>query len=124
MKSLREKTIAVVGVSADRAKYGYRIFTDLRAGGMKVEGVNPRLPAIDGVKIYPSLADLPARPDMVITVVPPAVTESVVEQAAQLDIPEIWMQPGSESETAVSKAREKGIKVTYNACFMTGHSFW
>ncbi|MGE5308215.1 MAG: CoA-binding protein [Deltaproteobacteria bacterium] len=124
MKDIKEKEIAVVGVSSNREKYGYQIFSDLLNAGFRVQGVNPRLPDLLGRKIYPSLRDLPVKPDMVITVVPPDVTGSVTDQAIELGIKELWMQPGSESEAAVRKAREHGITVTYNACFMVANSVW
>ncbi len=124
MKDIREKEIAVVGVSSNHAKYGYKIFSTLAGNGFRVEGVNPKLGELEGKRIYPRLKDLPVKPDLVITVVPPSVTETVVDQAAELGIRELWMQPGSESGEAIRKARAKGIAVTYNACFMAGNSLW
>ena len=63
-------------------------------------------------------------PDLVITVVPAQVTERIVQECKEMGVREIWMQPGSESETAVKKAKEYGIEVTYNACFMVKHNIW
>jgi uncharacterized protein len=124
MEDIRTKEIAVVGVSSDPGKYGYKIFESLRREGFKVEGVNPRLKELSGVPVYPSLKDLPEKPDMVITVVPPRVTETVVDEAARLGIRDIWMQPGSESEAAIAKARKQGMHVTFNACFMVSQRLW
>ena len=63
-------------------------------------------------------------PDIVITVVPSGVTEKVVEDANELGVKEIWMQPGSESQNAIMKAKEYGIKVTHNACIMINAKIW
>jgi uncharacterized protein len=122
--NIKEKHIAVVGVSADHEKYGYQIFDTLRKEGFRVEAVNPKLKELEGAPVYHSLKELPVRPDLVLTVVPPKITEAVVEQAAELGVKELWMQPGSESETAVRKARERGIGVTFNACFMAENMLW
>gem|GEM_PF-7004819 len=64
------------------------------------------------------ISEIPEKPDIVVTVVPPKVTENIVDECKTLGINEIWMQPGSESEEAIKKAENFGIKVTYNACIM------
>ena len=126
MKDLKEKIIAVVGVSNRPEKFGYKIFKSLIEGGFNVSGVNPAAISDEvlGRKIYRTLSDIETKPDMVITVVPASVTEQVVEQCKELGIPEIWMQPGSESETAIKKAKEYGIHVTHHACMMIDHGIW
>jgi len=121
---MREKEIAVVGVSKNEKKYGFKIFRDLLKAGFKVKGIHPKITEVLGQRIYPNLKSLEAKPDLVITVVPPEVTEKIVEDCKDLDIKEIWMQPGSESEDAIKKARDYGIKVIYNACFMVDNKIW
>ena len=44
-------------------------------------------------------------------ITPPKVTEAVVEEAGRLGIKHLWMQPGAESDAAVSRARELGMNV-------------
>lgn len=117
------KLIAVVGVSDDASKYGHKIFRDLLNAGYPVKGVNPKGGFVLGQHIYASLSDLEQRPDLVITVVHPAVTERVVEECNKLGVKQVWMQPGSDSDRAVEKAAEYGIKVT-QACFMVVKGVW
>jgi predicted CoA-binding protein len=124
VKELKEKTIAVIGVSDNEEKFGYKIFRDLLNNGFKVFGVNIRGGEVLGNKIYKNLKEIGAVPDLVITVVPPAVTERIVEESNELGVREIWMQPGSESEIAVQKARHYKMSVTFNACFMVQHGIW
>jgi uncharacterized protein len=123
-KPLNEKEIAVVGVSDKPEKYGYKIFKSLMESGYKVEGINVRGGEVLGKKIYKNLQELKKIPELVITVVPPQVTENVVEECRKLGIKEIWMQPGSESENALKKAKEYGIKTTHNACLMIFNGIW
>jgi len=115
--------IAVVGVSDDASKYGHKIFRDLLNSGYPVKGVNPKGGFVLGSQIYKSVSDMEKRPDLVITVVPPAVTEQVVEECNKLGVKTIWMQPGSESAEAVKKAAEYGIR-TVTACFMVVKGVW
>ncbi|MBA7683889.1 putative protein YccU [subsurface metagenome] len=118
LKRNNKKIIAVVGVSKDEKKFGYKVFKDMIKKGQKVYGINPKADAILGRKIYSNIQDIPEKPDLVITVVPPEVTEKIVDDCISIGIKEIWMQPGSESEKAIKKAQDNKISVIYNACIM------
>jgi len=122
MNDLNSKTIAVVGVSRNKAKYGFIVFEDLLDAGYAVFGVNPNADYILEQKIYNTLYELPEKPDIVVTVTPPEVTEKVVDACLNTGVKEIWMQPGSESEEAVKKAEKRGISVIHNACIMIERS--
>lgn len=115
--------VAIVGVSNDASKYGHRIFRDMLKAGYPVEGVNPKGGFVLGRQVHKSLSEMEKRPDLVITVVHPEVTEKIVEEANRLGIKSVWMQPGSESDAALSKAKEYGIKAT-TACFMVVKGVW
>jgi len=124
MSDIKDKNIAVVGVSQREEKFGFRIFRDLLNSGFKVGAVNPRGGEVLGRKIYKNLKELENAPDLVITVVPAQVTERIVDDCRDLGVKEIWMQPGSESDAAIEKAKSYGIAVTYNACFMMRNKIW
>lgn len=109
---------AVVGASRNPEKYGYRVYKDLKEAGYRVYAVNPNAQEILGDKCYPSLEALPEKPTVVVTVVPPKVTEKIVEQCRDIGVKMVWMQPGSESEKAVKFCEENGIDVVYNVCIM------
>ncbi len=118
-KFLNKKNIfAVVGASRDPEKYGYQVYKDLKEAGYKVYPVNPNADEILGDRCYPDLGDLPTKPDVVDVVVPPKVTEEIVKTCKRLGITKVWMQPGSESETAVKFCDENGIDVVYGVCVM------
>jgi predicted CoA-binding protein len=120
----RQKKIAVIGVSGRTDKFGHRIFRDLLKAGFKVEGTHPLGGEVSGKKIYRNLKELPEVPDLVITVVPHEVTEKIVDTCRELGIKEIWMQPGSESEKAIEKAKGFNISVISDACFMVVNNIW
>ncbi len=102
---------AVVGASADRAKYGNKVLRCYLQHGREVFPVNPRAPEIEGLKAYPSLAALP-RPARAISVItPPAATAQVVREAHAAGVGHVWMQPGAESEEAVAAAEALGMNV-------------
>ncbi len=113
-----DNVFAVVGVSRNKEKYGYKVYHDLKIAGYEVFPVNPNLSSVDGEKCYPSLASLPKVPDVLSVVVPPSVTEKVVKEAADVGIRKVWMQPGSESEAAIDFCLSHDILVLHDMCIM------
>lgn len=121
---INRRVWAVVGVSHDPAKFGNRIFGDLRRAGYIVYGVNPKGGEVDGQQLYLSLADLPEKVEVVDIVVPPKMTEQVVKEAHRLGLNRVWMQPGAESEAAIKWAEEQGMQVIHDACAMVSKKKW
>jgi hypothetical protein len=115
---------AIVGASQDQNKYGNRVFRSLRQAGYTVYPVNPNAHEVEGAVAYATLADLPELPDVVNLVVPPAVTEQVVRQAYELGLMRIWMQPGAESDTAISFCETHGMQLVYDDCAMVRKREW
>jgi predicted CoA-binding protein len=114
----KSNVFAVVGASRDPSKYGHQVYRDLRAAGYKIYPVNPNAEEILGDKCYPSLESLPEKPQVVDLVVPPKVTDQIVKVCKKLGIRKVWMQPGSESETALDFCKENNIEVVYGFCVM------
>ena len=109
----KKNVFAVVGASRNPEKYSHQVYKDLRNARYRVYPVNPNTNEILGDKCYPSLQGLPVKPDVVDLVVPSKVTEQAVKTCKRLGIRKVWMQPGSESEPAISFCKENGIAVVY-----------
>ncbi|HDN05796.1 CoA-binding protein [Candidatus Bathyarchaeota archaeon] len=114
----KKNVFAVVGASRDPKKYGHQVYKDLRKAGYRVYPVNPNADEILGDRCYPSIEDLPVKPDVVDIVVPPKITERVVKTCRKLGIRKVWMQPGSESEAAIKFCEENGMDVVHGVCVM------
>jgi predicted CoA-binding protein len=114
----KRNVFAVVGASRNPKKYGHQVFRDLKEAGYAVYPVNPNAEVLLGDTCYPSLEYLPAKPDVVTLVVPPQVTEKLVETCRRLGITKVWMQPGSESDDAITFCEKNGIKVVHSLCVM------
>ena len=102
---------AVVGASANRAKYGNRVLRAYLQTGREVYAVNPHEHAIEGVACFPTLRDLPVPVRGVSVITRPEVTETIVEHLPAARAEGVWMQPGAESRRAIERAEELGIAV-------------
>ena len=121
---IEQRVWAVVGVSTDPDKFGHKVFRNLRQAGYNVYGVNPHGGLIEGQRLYRCLDDLPEKPAVVDTVVPPKVTEQIVQECARLGVTRVWMQPGSDSTDAIQFCQERGIQVVHHACAMVRRKTW
>src|SRR5581483_2656664 len=93
-----DMTVAVVGASSDRRKFGnkaVRAFTD---AGHKVIPINPNEPEVEGVRTYASVTDVPDAIDMATVYVPPEIGITLLEGFEQKRIGEVWINPGAESD--------------------------
>jgi len=115
---IAQKRFAIVGATNNPQKYGYHIFRNLRNRGYEVYPVNPRLDELEGIRCYPSLADIPIKVDVVDFVVPPKVTNQILRECKRLGLNRIWLQPGSESEAAIAFCKDNNLKVVHSVCVM------
>jgi hypothetical protein len=76
------KTIAVLGASADRHKFGNKCVRAYRDAGYQVYPVNPAEREIEGLPAFRSLAELPAPVDRISVYLPPALTLSLLPAIA------------------------------------------
>jgi hypothetical protein len=113
-----QKKIAVVGVSRSKGKFGNIIYSELKKKQYTVYGVNPNLEQIDGDKCYEKLNVLENKIDALVCVVPSKETELVVREAKEIGIKHIWMQQGSESDSAIEYCEQNNINVIYKECLL------
>lgn len=108
---LESPAFGVAGASPRRHKYGNKVLRCYQQAGRRAIPVNPREAEIEGVACVPDVLHLPDDVLSLSVITPPAVTERVVEHAIQTGIRHVWMQPGAESEAAISACERAGINV-------------
>ena len=113
------KTVAVVGASATRAKFGNKALRAFRAEGYRVIPINPNESEVEGLKTYASVLDVPDPIDMATVYVQPEVTLRLLDEFARKGIAEIWVNPGAEDDAVMAEARRRGLKVFF-ACSIIG----
>jgi len=99
------KTVAVIGASNDRSKFGNRAVRAYLQQGYAVVPINLHEAEIEGVTAFRSVLDFPGPIDLASLYVPPSVGEQVIEDVARKGITEVWLNPGSESDRLVARAK-------------------
>ncbi len=100
------KVVAIIGASGRRSKFGNRAVRAFLRHGYTVVPINPHEDVIEGLKVYKSVLDVPGPIDMATIYLPPELGEQVIEEIARKQIPEVWINPGAESDALVARARE------------------
>jgi hypothetical protein len=113
------KTVAVIGASADRRKFGNKAVRAFAQRGYRIVPINPHEREVEGWPAYPSVLDVEGPIDLATVYVPPQVGEGVVEEVARKGIPELWLNPGSESPAVVARAEALGLRPIL-ACSILG----
>lgn len=104
------KVVAVIGASSDRRKFGNRAVRAFLRQGYTVIPINPHEDQIEGLKTYPTILDVPGPIDMATFYLPPDIGERVIDDVAKKGVAEVWLNPGSESERLIQRARALHIE--------------
>jgi predicted CoA-binding protein len=110
MSDSGKPTVAVIGASADRSKYGNKSVRAHLAQGYDVYPVNPKGGTIEGLTAYRSVGEVPVEHlDRVSVYLPPSVGISALDEIATKGCDELFLNPGSDSPEVVEKARDLGL---------------
>ena len=111
------KRVAVVGISAkeDRASHGIARF--LQGLDLDVVGVNPVLEEpVLGMTIYPSLAEVPGKVDLVDVFRRSDTVGPIIEAAAARGDGCVWLQEDVVNPEAAQEGADAGLDVIMNRC--------
>lgn len=118
---LSAKSIAVIGLSEDPSKPSHYVSAYLQDRGYKLYPVNPGISEVLGEKSYPSLSDLPVKPDVVNVFRLPKFLPAIVEEMIALGLSNLWVQQGIINLEAAARAEAAGIHVVMDRCMMVEH---
>ena len=113
------KTVAVIGASSNRSKFGNKALRAFERQGYRVLAINPNEAEVEGHKTYASVLDVDGPIDMATVYVPGAVGVKVMDDLAKKGVAEVWLNPGADDDPVIARAKELGLK-TIVACSIIG----
>jgi uncharacterized protein len=116
------RTIAVVGASSNPARPSNRVAAYMKAQGYRIIPVNPNEQTILGEEVYPSLASIPGAIDLVDVFRKAEDVLPIVEEAITKGAKALWLQEGIVNEAAAARAKEAGLLVVMDRCWMKEYS--
>lgn len=103
-------TIAVIGASADRGKFGNKAVRAYLKKGYRVFPVHPTATEIEGQPAYRSVLEVPlGELDRISIYLPRAVLRPLLDEIAQKPAREVWFNPGADGPDIVEQARFLGM---------------
>ena len=116
------RTIAVVGLSSNPARTSYRVASYMKSQGYRIIPVNPNETNVFGEPAYPTLAAVPGTIDLVDIFRKSEDVLPIVEDAIACGVKAIWMQEGVINEQAAVRAKESGLLVVMDRCWLKEHA--
>ncbi len=122
------RSVAVLGASSDPARISGRPLAYMKAQGFQgaLYPINPNRSEVQGLKAYPTVADLPETPDVVIVAVAAEIAEKSIAELAQRGVKAAVMftagfaEMDEAGETAqnrmVAVARKHGMRILGPNC--------
>ena len=104
-----QPTVAVLGASSDRSKFGNKCVRAFASAGYRVHPVNLAASEIEGFPAYRSLAEVPGDLDRISVYLPPHVTAALLDEIAARGAREVWFNPGSADRRVLEAAAARGI---------------
>ncbi len=114
-----KKTVAVIGASSNRNKFGNKALRAFERQGYSVLAINPNEAEVEGHRTFASVLDVPGRIDMATVYVPATAGVAVMEQLAKKGVGDVWLNPGADDDDVVDRAKALGLNVI-QACSIIG----
>jgi len=121
----QSRTLAVIGLSDNPAKPSHSVSAYMQQHGYRILPINPAIPegsTLLGEPVYPSLAALPVKPDVVNVFRLPKFIPAVVDEMIALGLKNLWVQLGIVSLEAAARAEQAGIQVVMDRCILIEHA--
>jgi acetyl coenzyme A synthetase (ADP forming)-like protein len=123
------KSVAIIGVSRNPSKIGYRLLDAITTGRFRgaVYPVTPKATDIKEIRTYPSVQDLPGPVDLAIIAVPRDSVSSIIDECAAKGIKacviitagfaEVGPAGAALQQQLVTKVRQYGMRMIGPNCF-------
>lgn len=117
------KHICVVGISDKPGRDSGRIALMLKYEGYHVTGVHPVIREFAGIKVYPSLHDVPGDIDIVDVFMNAKRIPEIIDDVLAVKPKALWLQLGIRNDEAVAPVQEAGIITIQDHCIAIEYRF-
>ena len=85
----KPRSVAIIGASTNVAKWGFNFTLHLLHGGYKGKcyPINPSGGELLGMKVYPSVLDVPGEVDLAFILIPPEAAVEAVRDCGKKGVP-------------------------------------
>ena len=104
------KTVAVIGASNDRSKWGNKAVRAFLQTGHEVFPVHPAQNEVEGLRCYQTISEIPVSPNIVSVYLGPERLLQILPDIAAKGCDELWLNPGTASVEVLAKAKDLGLK--------------
>jgi uncharacterized protein len=121
---LREtRTVAIVGISPNPLRPSHEVWRYLAtSSAYELYLVNPTISEVDGIPVYPSLADLPVVPDLVDVFRRREHLPEVLGATIAVGAKTLWLQEGLWHEQVARDGEAAGLQVVMDRCLKVDHA--
>jgi predicted CoA-binding protein len=119
----KHNSIALVGASNDKSKYGYKILVDLISKGHTVTPVNNKEKEIEGMEVFQTVHEILECPSIINFVVPPNIGFNITKDLVECGYDNFWYQPGAESFEISSYLTDNRKNFIDDKCIMVVTAF-
>lgn len=116
------RTIAVVGLSSNRARPSHGVAAYMQRQGYRVIPVNPHETEVLGEKAYASLAEVPDKIDLVDVFRRSDEAGKAVDEAIAVGAKAVWLQEGVIDNSAAQRAHDADLLVVMDRCWLKEHA--
>jgi uncharacterized protein len=115
---LKCKKLALVGFSRAKGKFGNTLYEELTKRGYELYPLHKTEKEINGVMCYPDLASVKDKIEGVLINTSPKNVIPILEEAAALNIKNIWLQSGAESKEVYDAAARLKLPIITKNCML------
>jgi uncharacterized protein len=118
----QQRTIAVVGLSAQWHRPSYFAAKYMQDHGYRVIPVNPTYSEVLGQRCYPSITDIAEQVGIVDCFRRASEMVPIARDAVAIGAKVLWMQLGIRNDEAANLAVDAGLDVVVNHCVKIEHA--
>jgi hypothetical protein len=115
MSTAAPRTVAVIGASNVKEKFGNKAVRAYLRQGWTVYPVNPNETEVEGLKAYAAITDIPGPVERATLYLPPEVGIGVLDAIKAQGVEDLYVNPGAESDALMAKAEALGLNAIW-AC--------